>query len=696
MGTNLENIPYELRSNRRWLNYILEPRTSGGKNKIPCNSYGQKCSKVNQETWLSFEQALGHVGKNNIHGVGYCPDDDIVCIDLDQCFEDDKKLKAHARDLVDSVDGWTERSLSGRGLHIFTRLDQNIGNPKNPSLGIEVLGERMFIAMTGDVFEDGGQIPAEPVSTNALLKYITRTPQRNLDAFEAHALRESDLTLDEAREIVLTKLVPRPRRDEWIRIGMALHFQFKGTDEAFDIWHEYSRREGSGTYEGYNDVRRNWDSFKVNKKNPITFASIRYLCKEPANPELAQSANDLLQPIHYDLENIQAPDYLLEGLFPEGLASIAGERGSGKTQMIVHLACLVAHLIGTHEMRSPERRKVYYFTEHEEQVIRIMYGLSKFGGGEINSDDFEKRGLLDRPMPEVREWFKLIPTQKMTAAEIAKHVKEFGAEGVVRQGSIAIPPLLIFDTASASFNIDDENSNAEWSKFIAAVKQAARESNPSVWVVTHTSKGSQDIERVTARGASAIESDVATAAVVKREIGSNVTKMLLTKNRAQTDYNALSYTTQKHEAVLTNKTGRSCSVRFDVGTFALTTLREIKQEQVRVKEVELESKRAVQSRKLAGQVYSRIQADAEQKRFHTTETLRAQLGVQKTAMTDAVNDLVAGGYIQRRPLSHEEKEINTTGATREGLFMTSKTFDPLTFRNVPENTGTLGTTAKPE
>jgi hypothetical protein len=623
----LSNIPSELRSSNQWMNYKLKPRPNNPDklDKIPCDSKGVTQSKTDPDKWHSFENAMSFVDGKLVHGVGYCLNgSDTLVIDLDNCFEPDQTtLKPHAREIVDSVSGFVERSVSGRGLHIFTKTSEQFGNPKNNALGIEVFTDRMFVAMTGNVFESRSEMPPAPVDLSALSKHIRMSPQSSVDTFEVMSRRDPSLSLVDARRIVMDELEPKPDRLDWLNVGMALHFQFEGAPEAFEIWDEYSQREGAGTYESL-EVEKAWNSFKAHRSNPITFGSLRARLKASAGLN-----GRLLAPIDFDISELLAPEYLLEGYFPEGIASVAGQRGAGKSQMIVHLAAIVSHLIKD-PISPPERRKVYYFTEQADQIQRILYGLTRFGGGEFGSE-----GLLLAGNKEVNSWLHIIPTQKMTAADVAHHIAEYGCVGTVLDDQgIEVAPWLIFDTASATFEIEDENSNSEWSRFIASVRQSSRRSNPCVWIVTHTAKGANNgkTENITARGASALESDVSTAAVIQRDVGSSQTTMLLTKTRIQTEHNVLTYTTTPHFEVLKNKRGRLCEVRFDVGRFELTTLKD--QKAGAAKQV-----RDTKMGELKGKIYELIAAnDGELNVDSIRNEIRGNNGDTSAALKQLEND----------------------------------------------------------
>jgi hypothetical protein len=60
-------------------------------------------------------------------------------------------------------------------------------------------------------------------------------------------------------------------RDGWIRLGMALSYNFHKSPEALEVWDDFSRR--SPKYDE-TDLLRNWDSFKHRTNRPVTLRSV--------------------------------------------------------------------------------------------------------------------------------------------------------------------------------------------------------------------------------------------------------------------------------------------------------------------------------------------------------------------------------------------------------------------------------------
>jgi Primase C terminal 2 (PriCT-2)/RepB DNA-primase N-terminal domain len=79
----------------------------------------------------------------------------------------------------------------------------------------------------------------------------------------------------------LTAIAADAPREIWIKIGMALHHAFRGNDEGFEIWDEWSQAAPERyPKKGRGELLRQWRSFKQNHANPITIASIYALAQQ--------------------------------------------------------------------------------------------------------------------------------------------------------------------------------------------------------------------------------------------------------------------------------------------------------------------------------------------------------------------------------------------------------------------------------
>ena len=61
--------------------------------------------------------------------------------------------------------------------------------------------------------------------------------------------------------------------EEWLRVGMALHFEFSGSHEALLLWDEWSRK--AGNYKSFEDLEYRWNGFGRGTGTPVTMATYK-------------------------------------------------------------------------------------------------------------------------------------------------------------------------------------------------------------------------------------------------------------------------------------------------------------------------------------------------------------------------------------------------------------------------------------
>lgn len=141
-------IPAELRERARWVRWTV---TKDGR-KLPLRAdRNRAASSTDPSTWSTYAEARdSSIGD----GVGFVLGDGIGCVDLDGALDENGEIiSAVALGVLSAnVDAWVERSMSGRGLHVFGLLAEAPGRRR---AGIEIYSRARFIALTGDVFRPG-------------------------------------------------------------------------------------------------------------------------------------------------------------------------------------------------------------------------------------------------------------------------------------------------------------------------------------------------------------------------------------------------------------------------------------------------------------------------------------------------------------------------------------------------------------
>lgn len=150
-----ENIPPECKALPQWCVYKLE-EVNGERTKVPYNSTtGYRASTIDPTTWSSFNAALAAYEELEIYN-GICfmltEETGIVFIDLDHCIENNT-VAPWALGIIELFDSYTERSQSGKGIHILVK-----GRKPGPRCRkaayphpIEIYDHARQCCLTGDV-----------------------------------------------------------------------------------------------------------------------------------------------------------------------------------------------------------------------------------------------------------------------------------------------------------------------------------------------------------------------------------------------------------------------------------------------------------------------------------------------------------------------------------------------------------------
>jgi putative DNA primase/helicase len=145
-------IPPELQSYRQWVAFKTEPSDKPGKlKKIPINpNSGRYASHNDSATWGTIDKAIARAEQGKLAGIGFVfsAEDPFFGVDLDECREPTTgAVESWAQDIVDSLDSYTEVSLSGTGIHILGRGALPPGGRKKGK--VEMYGRERFFVVTG-------------------------------------------------------------------------------------------------------------------------------------------------------------------------------------------------------------------------------------------------------------------------------------------------------------------------------------------------------------------------------------------------------------------------------------------------------------------------------------------------------------------------------------------------------------------
>ena len=281
------NIPAVLKETPRWL--VWWYKQDGSKwRKVPATQGNRFADPTSPASWMTYEDAFDlYLMSGEYDGIGFAFNGDgLVGIDLDDCIVDGV-LNAEALETVALIDGYCEISPSGTGLKIFTRAEGQFGYKHGD---FEAYSHGRYFTVTGALLEgaEDSTIPDEPQDLNWFLqKHFKADAFTETDPESALALYKGSLEgwdLARVKEEILVHLNPEVSYGQWLPVGMALYHQFDGSDEALELWDDWSNAFGAGCSE-YEDgaCAIKWDTFSVNRlqgRGSVTLATLIHLAKE--------------------------------------------------------------------------------------------------------------------------------------------------------------------------------------------------------------------------------------------------------------------------------------------------------------------------------------------------------------------------------------------------------------------------------
>jgi primase-polymerase (primpol)-like protein len=120
------DVPPELRGVRQWVAWDWRwlPAARAWTKPPLCPGTGRSASHTDPATWGTFGQAVALAQRRGLAGIGVVLTRELglVGVDLDKCVaRDSGEIAPWAREIVERLDSFTQRSPSGTGLRVFCR-----------------------------------------------------------------------------------------------------------------------------------------------------------------------------------------------------------------------------------------------------------------------------------------------------------------------------------------------------------------------------------------------------------------------------------------------------------------------------------------------------------------------------------------------------------------------------------------------
>lgn len=292
-------VPTPLRDLPAWLVWNLEQYEGESKpHKVPYSvrggrRHGKHGCAEDRGRLTTFAIARDDAIRRGMTGVGFAPleGEDVIALDFDKCVVEGR-VDPLVLELVQGT--YAEYSPSGTGIRAFFRGPPHlVGNRKSPAredlFGIETFSSSGFVTVTGWALDHvellGLEDKVAPLPEK-VIEYCTERfgPQamKPVDPNDFMLGHEPRLGLEiEEMDELLGQLDPDMSRDEWIRVGMALHHETEGYDTGFYLWNDWS--SNGGKYPSEEALRRQWESFerrKGQRRRQVTMATVKRMVKQ--------------------------------------------------------------------------------------------------------------------------------------------------------------------------------------------------------------------------------------------------------------------------------------------------------------------------------------------------------------------------------------------------------------------------------
>lgn len=393
--------PSELRRLQGWLLWRLESFEGEDKpRKVPYYAeggrrVGKQGSPEDRAKLTGFAAAKAAAARRGMDGVGLAllPEFDFAVLDFDNCIGPNGEMPSEVADIVSRT--YSEYSPSGNGIHSFVR--GKYGDRKSPTAGnaygFETFSNSGFLTFTGNILPVVNMLGYHDTIANLDAQVSALCSKRFTSS--APAVMSDDFTLGfkprlglsiERMEELLSALDPSMGREDWIRVGMALHHECEGDDTGFYLWDTWS--SAGATYPGSEGLRVQWDSF-TRRDGPgrvqTTMASVIHMANKATRvpfeldrrEEVLARAEAFMAdktdnasvgrfgPVPmYELAKRPPGEWLVKGVLPASqLYCIYGASGSGKTFVALDMAFSIAMGIPWRGCRSKRGKVVIIAAE---------------------------------------------------------------------------------------------------------------------------------------------------------------------------------------------------------------------------------------------------------------------------------------------------------------------------------------------
>jgi Bifunctional DNA primase/polymerase, N-terminal/Primase C terminal 2 (PriCT-2)/AAA domain len=496
--------------------------------------------------------------------------------------------------------------------------------------------------------------PAQPSPLPSLIASKARAPVNYSLTERGGAPVATAQTFDDLRSAL--KHVDADDYTTWVNVGMVLK---PYGENGYKIWTEWSAN--SEKFDAAAQ-RRKWER-DIDAPHSITYRSIFRMAIDngwSGNNNDVNSTKTVTEDGEHPLSlrrsvksgagEVTVFEYIYDDFMSTGVNVVAGAPGVGKTTLIVPMALAAAHLCPVdYALKPAVRRNVIIITESVVQVQRVIYSLYSWGYTGMSVSNFDER-------------VRVVSAQRLDpkiVSQVADEYRTWTVDNEKADGTwYTALPLVVFDTANAVFDLENENDNAEVGRAMAYIKQSFA-AFPII-IVSHTAKvlGSGESDYLSPRGASAWTGDAQGVYTVFKDGETQEAPRVLkaTKVRFPTAYPELTFD------LVSNKENHKDVLGYDKEIwFSHSVARPLKAgERVQLKEDRKEQREQEQWQRICNDLLDLVRRDPGKSRSYYERLSVAQGGVKcsQERKERAIESLLNDGSLQRIELEVPKGRAN--------------------------------------
>lgn len=242
---NYENIPDELKKEKRWCLYKITQR-DGKNTKLPLMPNGKTAKSNDKTTWNSYEDCIAALNRNIGDGLGFMLGDGYIGIDIDKVSDDifvysmNYHAKSMTADFLRGISTYAEISPSKTGLH-FLGIGEVPGERKRYK-NLEIYDKDRFFTVTGNIIKDRDR--NKVINIDSELKSLYEKYMPKINVINSENKRNQITTFLKDDQDIVEKLFDRG------------YFSYTGED---------LRRIYYGNYESYFNSQSEADFFMLQR-----------------------------------------------------------------------------------------------------------------------------------------------------------------------------------------------------------------------------------------------------------------------------------------------------------------------------------------------------------------------------------------------------------------------------------------------